>query len=669
MRGGPSAEGVMKASETKLQKIIEGTSQYVVPLFQRTYSWTQKEWGTLWDDLMDLCEEAEPRNHFIGSIVTMPTRSVPEGVAKYLLIDGQQRLTTLFILLAILRDHAKDQGNLAEEIQKTLLTNPYKQGLDTFKLLPTQADRDSFKEIIQGQSDGPVGGQIDKARSYFEKQLRNASNINLEKLKSVIVGNLVLVSIVLDSDDNPHLIFESLNAKGRALSQADLIRNYFFMRIHVDRQESLYGDYWKPMLDELGDSLTECIRHFLMKEGEVVKQGDVYFALKEHADKQLRSENEVVGYLAEVARFAKYYAKLLDPAKEQSIPIRERIARLNRIEVTTAYPFLLSVYDDFVNGRITQDDFAGILDVLENFMIRRWVCSVPTYGLNKVFPPLYAQSKRFGTLLDGVKDVLSGKNYPRDDEFHDRLVNTRLYASGERATKTKLILERLENHALHHEPVSSDKLTVEHVMPQTLTDAWRAHIGDDAETVYEQFLHTLGNLTLTGYNVIMSNNSFAEKQRILADSHVELNKYFEGIKTWDRDAIGARAEHLAIIALLVWPYFGSSGQGPARRDGVTYRKPAAVLFFGQRIPVTTWRDVAQRTLEAMADRDADAFDLIAKQFPRYIAKESGSLRDARRLANGAFVETHLSANDLYRLCVQVTDAASISSEDWQVEFA
>jgi hypothetical protein len=289
--------------------------------------------------------------------------------------------------------------------------------------------------------------------------------------------------------------------------------------------------------------------------------------------------------------------------------------------------------------------------------------------LNKIVPPLYAQAKRYESLVEGVKAVLSGKNYPRDDEFRDRLVTTRLYASGERAAKTKLILERLESQSAHREPVPSDKLTVEHVMPQTLTESWREHLGDDADATYEQLLHTLGNLTLTGYNVPMSNNSFAEKQTILADSHVELNKYFQGIATWNRDAINTRAEHLAEVALQVWPYFGSTDQGLTQRDGVTNRKPAAIVFFGQRMPATTWRDVAQRTMEAMADRDADTFALVAKQYPRYVGKESSSLRDPRPLANGMFLETHLSAKGLYTLCVQVTEAANISPDEWRVEFA
>lgn len=659
----------MKASETKLQRIIEGTNQYVVPLFQRPYSWAEKEWATLWDDLVELCDETEPRNHFIGSIVTMPTRSVPEGVAKFLLIDGQQRLTTIMILLAVLRESAKGEaGTLSEEIQQTLLTNPFKQNLELYKLLPTQADRESFIQVIRPDLPGGADGQIGKARAYFEKKLRTFGH-GLEKLKSVLVSNLLLVSIVLDTEDNPHLIFESLNAKGRALSQADLIRNYFFMRVHVDRQDKLYGDYWKPMQDHLGESLTECIRHFLMKDGDVVKQGDVYFTLKERADKELRSESEVIDYLARIVEFAGYYAKLLKPELEISSAIRDRMQRLNRIEVTTAYPFLLNVYNDYMHGGITEGEFCDVLDVLENFMVRRWVCSVPTYGLNKIFPSLYFQATQGSRLVEGIKAILRTKNYPRDEEFRDRLIVSRLYASGERAAKTKLLLERIEQYAAHREPVSPDALSVEHVMPQSLTNAWKGSLGVDWEVIHEQLLHTLGNLTLTGYNSPMSNSSFSEKKVVLAESHIELNKYFRDIDIWNGDAIHRRAESLADISVRVWPNFAGADQAPVQKTGVTNRKPAAVVLCGERLASSTWRAVAQRTLEALADMDPDAFERITRQFPKYLAGEEAALRDALKLSNGTFMERNLSANGLYTLCVQITEAAGLSSNDWYVEFA
>lgn len=218
----------MQAKETKLQDIIEGTKQYVIPLFQRTYSWTTKEWEVLWKDLIELCEAENPRTHFIGSIVNIPTVSVPEGVAKYLLIDGQQRLTTIFIIFALLRDKANESNNsiFADEINNTLLVNPYKKENDYFKLMPTQVDRQAYKAIIQGENLS-CDSQIKNAYTFFSKKLKQHQSLDHEKLKKILTSNFSMVSIVLNADDNPYLVFESLNAKGRPLTQADLIRNYF----------------------------------------------------------------------------------------------------------------------------------------------------------------------------------------------------------------------------------------------------------------------------------------------------------------------------------------------------------------------------------------------------------------------------------------------------------
>jgi uncharacterized protein with ParB-like and HNH nuclease domain len=253
----------MQAKETKLQDIIEGTKQYVIPLFQRTYSWTKKEWEVLWKDLIELCEAENPRTHFIGSIVNMPTVSVPEGVAKYLLIDGQQRLTTIFVLLTLLRNKARENQNqeFADEINNTLLVNPYKKDNDFFKLMPTQVDRDTYKNFINGKPND-MDNRLTEAYNFFDKKLKQIQ-FEHEKLKKIITSYFSVVSIVLDADDNPYLVFESLNAKGRPLTQADLIRNYFFMRIHIDKQAEVYDDYWQPMQTALDNSLTEYIRHFL----------------------------------------------------------------------------------------------------------------------------------------------------------------------------------------------------------------------------------------------------------------------------------------------------------------------------------------------------------------------------------------------------------------------
>ncbi len=659
----------MKASETKLQRVIEGTNQYVVPLFQRKYSWDTKEWNTLWEDLVELYEEEKPRSHFIGSIVTMPTQSVPEGVAKFLLIDGQQRFTTIFILLSALRDKAKTSPNrtLADEIEQTLLKNPFKQGSDAFKLLPTQGDRESFLSII-GNEIASTDDQVSRAYRFFERKVRADQIPDLEKLKQIIVGQLILVSIVLDRDDNPHLVFESLNAKGRALSQADLIRNYFFMKIHVNEQERLYGVYWAPMQDRLGEDLTECIRHFLMKDGGRIKQGEVYFALKERADE--KSPEQVVEYLQEITRFAEFYGKLLHPELEPSAIISRQMHRLNRIELTTAYPFLLNIYSDYTAGKISEGEFAEVLGVLENFMIRRFVCSVPTYGLNKVFPALYAQVSQNSSVVAGLKDVLRTKNYPRDAEFRERFISSKLYGSGDRIEKTKIILERLEESFEHLEPVPLSSLPIEHVMPQTLTDSWKSALGENWETVHDLLLHTVGNLTLTGYNAPLSNDDYSRKRAILLSSHLELNKYFEPVSEWDEQAIRQRAEALASKALKVWSFFGQEqAESRSAPHGVKGTTPSAVVILGQSFSVSTWREVNQITLEKICELDNELFENILAQFPRLVGRDPARFRSSRQLSNGAFMETNLGAESIHRFCLQAAEVSGLSSDDWRVEYA
>ena len=555
---------------------------------------------------------------------------------------------------------------LAPEIEQTLLKNLFKQGNDTYKVLPTQADREPFVLIMVGRPPS-AENQIARAYRFFVKQLRNAPGLFLEKVKRVVVSNLIVVSIVLERDDNPHLIFESLNAKGLPLSQADLIRNYFFMRIHVDKQEQLYLQHWKPMQDRLGDGLTECIRHYLMKDGALVKQGEVYFALKERGDE--KSPTEIVDYLSEVARFAGYYAKLVDPQQEPSQRLRERMFRLNRIEVTVAYPFLLNIYADFEANKLSEAEFTTVLDLLENFMIRRWVCGVPTYGLNKIFPPLYAQARQRAGFIDGLKEVLLTKNYPRDLDFMSRLVSAKLYAPGERAAKVSILLERLEESFDHQEPVSLADLTVEHIMPQTLTGWWQEHLGQDWDDQHQLLLHTLGNLTLTGYNTPLSNDDFPQKRQILDQSHLELNRYFECVAEWRESSIRERADALAARCLSVWPYFGAAHDGSL--DGpvaVTGSTPVAVRLLGERLPVSSSRDVAQFTCESIARLDDERFGEIAAQFPRFFARDSSGFRTSRQLSNGVFMMTHLSASALNRLCVQVTQAAGFSADDWRVEY-
>lgn len=653
---------IVNASETKLQQIIEGEKQYVVPLFQRAYSWNDKEWKTLWDDLIDLYEQDSPRAHFIGSIVTIPTTSVPEGVAKYLLIDGQQRLTTIFVLMAVLRDRINGE-ELAEEIHNTLLVNPYKKGNDKLKLLPTQFDRNAFLVLIEGNTNAENGTQIIKAYKYFERQFKK-NNLDIAKFKKIVTGYLSLVSIVLDPNDNPHLVFESLNAKGRPLTQSDLIRNYFFMRIHVDQQDEKYSRFWQPMQSALDENLTEYIRHFLMRRGVKVNVSDIYLTLKD----QVRIDN-AIEYLQELARFAKYYEKLLSPEKEDDPIIRLGLTRLNRIEVTVAYPFLLNVYDEYQANRITVNQFADILKVLENFMIRRFICNVPSNALNKIFPSLYIQifEKNSDDFVAAMKSILQSKGYPRDYEFRDRIKDVKLYGAGDRLIKTKLILESIEESYGHKESVSFEKaaITIEHILPQTPTDWWKNHLGDDWEMTHELWLHTIGNLTLTGYNSELSNDDFDTKRQKLSESHLEINRYFDGVTTWRVEDIKNRSDQLSELALKVWPYFGED-KSAQNQMGVTGTKPVGLWILGQKFYVDTWKEVLIRTLGVIAELAPDKFEQIEQRYPRFVGKDKNNFRRSNELPNGVFVEVNLSADSIQKFCYQAIETVGLTSDDWRV---
>jgi len=657
----------MQASETKLQQIIEGTKQYVVPLFQRPYSWKKSEWQALWNDLVELCKADNPRPHFMGSIVTMPTISVPEGVSKYLLIDGQQRLTTVFILLSALRDTAKQsEEELAAEIDNTIFVNPYKKGLDYYKLQPTQVDRVAFHQIIDSE---PRVNESDILECYrfFEKKIHQSRlSLELQRIKKVICSNLSLVSVVLSADDDPYLVFESLNAKGRPLTQADLIRNYFFMRIHADSQESVYAQYWQPMQDLLKDSLTEFIRHYLTKTGVEVKQNEIYFEIKDRI-----STNDALSYLKDLCVFSEYYSRLLNPEREPKEIVRKYLHRLNRLEVATVYPFLLNCYDDWMKDRIAEQEFVSVLQVLENFLLRRFVCNIQTRGLNRIFALLYSQVSKGTDLasdsfVERLKLTLQNRDYPKDAEFRSRLVDVKLYG-GNRSEKCKLILESIEESFEHKEQVFFDKLSIEHVMPQTLNEDWKDDLGEDWAITHELLRHTIGNLTLTAYNPELSNDTFEKKKEQLKNSHLELNKYFQSRTSWCREDIEERSEHLADIALQVWSYFGDESAQPSPSSSLTGTIPKSLCCFGQEYVVRSWRDVLETTLNTIADLEPDSFKEIMQQFPRFIGWDDKDFRSTRRLRNGAFIEVNLSAQDIYTFCMKTIETAELSIEEWSVE--
>ena len=336
--------------------------------------------------------------------------------------------------------------------------------------------------------------------------------------------------------------------------------------------------------------------------------------------------------------------------------------------MTTAYPFLLNCYNDYDQGLLENNDFVKILQLIENFMVRRFICNVPTNQLNKIFPALYIQAKStdIENLFNGVRATLQSKNYPKDSNFLERLKDAKLYGSGERNDRTKLILESIEESFNHKEHIDFSNITIEHVMPQTLTNWWQEHLGEDWETTYDLYLDTLGNLTLTGYNPELSNSDFQSKCDYYKNSNIQLNKYFNDLERWDRDAIELRTMALIEKALKIWPYFGDES-GKQITSDVTGTKLNKLIILGQQFKVESWRDVLQHSLNTIADLEPEKFDEIIKKYPHLIGFDDKRFRRVRQLNNGAFFEVNCSANVIHRFCIQVMETIGLTSEDWVVE--
>ena len=511
----------MKASDTLFFKLLEGSQHYQVPLFQRPYTWDQKNWETLWNDLIETYEMGTETHHFLGSLVTKSLPSTPEGVSPFLVIDGQQRLTTLTILLAAIRDAVRSERPVAaERIHELYLTNKYAADAYKYKVLPTQADRQPYFSIIDGTVD-EFDSLMTRAYRYFRKMLAEAdpieedeevTGIDLDRFEKVVISGLEMVSITLGEDDNEYRIFESLNAKGTPLSQADLIRNFFFMRIPIQDHETAYNEVWLPMQQSLGEHLEDFFRYELMSYGRFVRKSDVY----EEWQRRLNRENpdSLINELLTLSYHSSFYIRLVEPQREPDTAIARRLQRLELWDSQTTYPFLLNVYFRYDDNEIGAQDVVDILSIIESFLVRRAFASIPTNQLNRLFLRLAHQLPDSMSMVDGVRHVLSepSRRWPTDAEFRDAIMTYPIFTDS-RPNQRRLILESVEESFSHKERIDFSNLSVEHVMPQTLTEQWRSDLKVDAEEVHRQYLHVLGNLTLTGYNPELSNSPLQPQTR------------------------------------------------------------------------------------------------------------------------------------------------------------
>jgi uncharacterized protein with ParB-like and HNH nuclease domain/alkylated DNA nucleotide flippase Atl1 len=603
----------VKAVDANLLELLKKCTQFVVPIYQRAYSWGEPECSQLWDDIVRAGARSDLAKHFTGSIVYIEkdqgtnTASEPD-----LIIDGQQRVTTVTLLLAALADYLdslpeEEQepvgGFSPEKIRGLYLTNVYESDDAFYKLILSKGDRDALKAII-GRAPVPnAESRILGNYRFLRSKIAN-SEAGLETI-CYGLSKLVVVDVKLTrGTDDPQLVFESMNSTGKKLSQADLIRNFVLMDLPPAQQTRMYEDYWYPMeKDFKGDNeslFDEFVRHFLtIKTGQIPRLDDIYEAFKAYAFLGQGKERTREALVKDLWQHANWFAAMA--LRKETRPTLSRLFyEIEQIRASVVYPFLLRLYADCDAGKINESDFAKILEAVISYVFRRSVCRIPTNSLNKTFASL-------GSLIDPNNYVESVwgrlltlptyRRFPDDDEFSEALRTTDLYSF----RRTPYLLRTLENVG-RKETVSTAEYTIEHIMPQNekLSAAWQQALGSDWQDVHQRYLHTLGNLTLTGYNPEYSDKSFVEKRDMkggFKDSPLRLNQGLGQLETWNAKEIEERAERLSEQALQIWKKPELSDDGLSRyraqfieKDGFDWSMTHSILA---AIPGGKWTSYHQ----------------------------------------------------------------------------
>ena len=567
----------MKATEAKLLQILGAVSQFIIPIYQRTYSWTLKECQQLWADILRAGATEEIGVHFIGSVVY-----IEEGLgtlavqAPKLVIDGQQRLTTVTLLLTALADVLdglpEDQQEPIEEfapaiIRETYLTRRHQKGDKHFKLLLSDTDRVTLMALVDPTAAAlptEPSIRIQENHQFFLEQLR-APTTDLAVVCRGI-SKLLVVDVALSRDqDNPQLIFESMNSTGRELSQADLIRNYVLMGQPPELQERLYTLHWRPMEQAFGqeaysgNEFSAFMRDFLtLKTAEVPRLDLVYEVFKQYERQPAVADAGIEALLGDLHTTAIRYCRVA-LGQEPDPQLRDAFHDLRELKVNVVMPLLLELYGDHQAGLLSRNELLEALRLLEAYVFRRAVCAIPSNSQQKTFATFGRSLRReLGHYLPSFKahllDLPSYRRFPSDEEFRRDLQIRNLYKFNKSCSYW---LRRLENHQ-RKEPIAVADYTIEHILPQNpvLPSAWRDALGPDWAQVQEEWLHRLGNLTLTGYNPELSDRPFLDKRDHqeggFRTSPLRVNHGMGQLERWDVDAMRQRGETLAARALDVW---------------------------------------------------------------------------------------------------------------------
>lgn len=663
----------MKGSEAKLVSYMQGADKrFIIPVYQRNYDWRLENCKQLYDDLIAIIRKGRS-SHFFGSIVSVHSDG---EFNEYLIIDGQQRLTTISLLMLAMYNLMKTgvivpaQTNLADKIYKTYLIDEWQEDDTRIKLKPVKNDRAAFGFLFKDVDDYIQGSNLTVNYNYFYSRIQK-EEISIDELYTAIT-KLEIINITLNKDDNPQLIFESLNSTGLALSEGDKIRNYILMGLPTKEQNEYYEKYWNRIEICTNYDVSLFMRDYLSVKQQVIpSMNRVYITFKSYVEeKQIETE----WLLKDLLDYAKWYEILLK-GKTVDKKLNACIYRLNRLETTITRPFFLEVLRMMVKGSpaLSVEDAREIFVLTENYLFRRNICDLPTNALNKIFLMLHREILRFdGTAndyLEKFKYALLSKQergrFPSDDEFGEAMGTRQIYLMN---IKNKAyILERFENYGIDEDKdiyrhLDEGTYSIEHIMPQHLTPQWVNALGDDYEDIHETWLHRLANLTLTAYNSKYSNNSFIDKRDMdkgFRQSGLRLNFWIANQEKWTLEELEERRERLVSKALDIWPMPKTSFK-PAEKQMESYTLDDDIDLSGREIarfgyknteqPVDSWITMMAQVLKILHAEDKSVLAHLAHthnpddELDAYVSDNPSDLRGYLEIDQNIYLERNTSTN-------------------------
>ncbi|GAA6954790.1 DUF262 and DUF1524 domain-containing protein [Helicobacter pylori] len=657
----------MDAKATTLLKFFEENqnNQFVIPIYQRLYSWKKEQCKQLWDDIIKIGGNDKMDGHFIGSILYV-LDGITHSDNALLIIDGQQRLTTITLLLTALRNHLSDEVK-RKEIEDRYLINSDKDGDKKFRLILSDSDKDTLLYLIDKDRRKPSepSSKIVENFKLFEEWVSKNTN----QLETIFKGleKLMIVYIALEKGkDDPQLIFESMNSKGMELAQTDLIRNYIVMETEIEKQEGFYNKYWRAMEEEFKQNekwFDRFIRHYLtIKTREIPNINKVYVALKDYRQKEGIGIEDL---LKDLQKYCGYFCQIVFK-KEADKDLNKALGFLVDLEMDVIYPLLLELYSDYSDGVLSKADFIPIIALIESYICRRAVCGLGTNSLNKVFPSFtkhIQKNEYFKSLKVHFGYLTEKQRFPNNDEFRNLFITIDFY----KFKKREYFFERLENFD-RKERVYTHEYTTEHIMPQKLTEEWERDLGENFQEIHNKYLHTIGNLTWTGYNSEYRNKSFQEKRDMeggFKDSPLRLNQGLRDLESFGEEKIEKRANDLADLALKIWTYPNLNAETLEKYKPKKDKKEKKVYDLNSYKFGSHSRelfDILSKEIKALDEKIVENFnqDYISYKFSKnfvdivvqikdlklYLNMKFNELQDEKNLARDMTNKGHLGNGDI-----------------------